>query len=896
MPPIEAQLLVTKTRAPRLPPGFIARPRLSQWLTEAMRHGVVLLSAPAGYGKTTLLAEALQHTPMPVGWVSLDDDDNDPGTFWLYVISALETVSTETCRPILTALQSPERPPTRWLLTALVNSLSSQGTDFALVLDDYQAIASPAIHDGIGFIGEHLPPHLHLVIAARADPPLPLARWRARGGLAEIRAEELAFTSAEAAAFLERNTGTALREADVTALQRRSEGWIAGLKMAALTLTGRKDITSSIKAFSGANRFILEFLVEEVLDRQSPRVRRFLLETSVVERLSGPLCNAMTGNDDGQSMLEQLESANLFLTPLDDERRWYRYHQLFADVLRSRLTASEPEHVGVLHRRASEWLEREGLIDGAIEHSLLGGDGDRAVLLLEEEAPRMLAQGQAARLLRYTGRISEPLLLGSPWLCVSFAWAALMANNQELLLPMLSRTVTALSDVPEKMTPCSRSNVQRIKGHLLSIQSFVARAQGDIPRATGLSEEANRELPGDVPGDRVAHAVNSLNLAACYQESGDIAMAVSFLEELATAGRAGGFSYAALAARASLAEIEMQLSRLDRAAAICEEAIEQGRRWGGAGPMPGTALSFIVRGRIQYERNDLEGAAASLHEGIELGEMSENREPVLKGYLSMAELAQAKGDQDAAVEWLDRAGNLGPWVSLPPELGQLPARKCKVALHRGDRVAATNWAREQEMSLPMSRQPRYDQELAWLTLVRVRIATGSCRELPVYLDAFIRNAERQGRTGAVIEGLILKALCADRSGASAEAARSFERAVSLAEPAGYVRIFVDEGSSLTGLLRRLCTEGTHRDYATRLLDAMSPEGGSRPGVVESLSERECEVLRLIAAGKSNREIACDLFLATGTVKKHANNIFGKLGVGSRTQAVARARELGILKK
>ena len=763
------------------------------------------------------------------------------------------------------------------------------------MLDDYQAIASSAIHDGIGFIGEHLPPHLHLVIAARADPPLPLARWRARGGLAEIRAEELAFTSPEAAAFLERNTGTALGEADVTALQRRCEGWIAGLKMAALTLSGGKDIARSIKAFSGANRFILEFLVEEVLDRQSPRVRQFLLQTSVVERLSGPLCNAMTGNDDGQSMLEQLESANLFLTPLDDERRWYRYHQLFADVLRSRLTASEPEHVGGLHRRASEWLEREGLIDGAIGHSLLGGDGDRAVLLLEEEAPRMLAQGQAARLLRYAGRISEPLLLGSPWLCVSFAWAALMANNQDLLFPMLSRTGAALSDIPEKMTPCSRNNVQRIKGHLLSIQSFVARAQGDIPRATGLSEEANRELPGAVPGDRVAHAVNSLNLAACYQESGDVAMAVPFLEELAAAGRDGGFSYAALAAQASCAEIEMQLSRLDRAAVICEEAIEQGRRWGGAGPMPGAAPSFIVAGRIRYERNDLDGAAASLHAGIELGEMSENWEPVLMGYLSMAELARAKGDQDAAVAWLGRAGNLGPWVSPPPELRQLPARKCRMALRGGDSVAAGSWAREQELSLPISQRPKHDQELAWLTLVRVRIATGSCGELPEYLDAFIRNAERQGRTGAMIEGLILKALSADRNGAPAEAAKSLERALSLAEPAGYVRIFVDEGSPLAELLRRFGGEGARRDYATRLLDAMPPEGGSRHGSSESLSERECEVLRLIAAGRSNKEIAFELFLATGTVKKHANNIFGKLGARSRTQAVARARELGILK-
>lgn len=318
-----------------------------------------------------------------------------------------------------------------------------------------------------------------------------MARWRTRGALAEIQAEELAFAIAETAAFFERIAEIALNEQDVTALQSRSEGWIAGLKMAALFLAGKKDISGSIKAFSGANRFILEYLAEEVLNRQPSRVRQFLLETSVLERLSGPLCDAMTGQSDGQSMLVQLESANLFISPLDDERRWYRYHQLFADVLRNRLAASEPERVKWLHRRASMWFERESLLEEAIDHSLLSADGERAVSLLEEAAPRMLGQGQAARLLRYTSRIPEPLLLGSPWLCVGFAWAALMTNNQEHLLLMLSRAVKALSESLEGLSPGSRANMQRIKGHLLSTQSFVARAQGDIPRAIGVDGMGN---------------------------------------------------------------------------------------------------------------------------------------------------------------------------------------------------------------------------------------------------------------------------------------------------------------------------------------------------------------------------------------------------------------------
>ncbi len=914
---MSAQLLVTKTHVPQLPFGFVGRPRLSRRLNEAMRHGVVLLSAPAGYGKTTLLAGALQEFKKPVAWVSLDAGDNDPGSFWMYVISALQTIEPQMGRPILDALRSPEPPPTSWLLTALVNALGNRDDDFALVLDDYQAIESPAIHDGVGFIGEHLPPYLRLIIAGRVDPPLPLARWRARGALAEIRAEDLAFTIEEAAAFFQSATGRVLDEQDLATLESRTEGWIAGLKMAALSLRGKQDIAARIRAFSGANRYILDYLAEEVLSRQSPRVRQFLLDTSVLERLSGPLCDAVTEQSDSQSVLVQLESANFFISPLDDERRWYRYHPLFTDVLHNQLTTSDPERGRWLHRRASSWLEREGLPEEAIDHSLLSGDGERAVSLLEQVAPHMLGQGQAARLLRYPSRIPESLLLGSPWLCLGFAWAALMTHNQEHLLPMLSRAAGALSIDPERLSPGSRANMQRSRGHLLSLQSFIARAQGDTPRAIGLSEEANRQLPGDDPGDRLAHAVNSLNLAACYQESGEIAKALPFLEGLAAAGRTGGFSYAVLAAQASLAEIEMQLSRLERAAEICREVIAQSARWAcrspadrrasarqnretvlrGACPIPGAALAYVVQGRLQYECNDLEGAAASLQAGIELGEISANWEPVLKGYLSMAQLMQAQNNGEAAMEYLRQAERLGPWVSAPPEFRQIPAWKSKLAQRRGDNAAASDWARQQEISLPLSRLPRYEQEQAYLTLIRLKIAMGKCRGLPACLDEFIRNAERQARTAAVIEGLVLKALALDHNGASAEATKSLDRALALAEPAGYVRLFVDEGAPLAKLLRRSKARGTHGDYASRLLTAMAvrPQGRPNPPeLIEALSERELEVLRLIAAGKSNREIASELFLAVGTVKKHANNIFGKLGVQSRTRALARARELSIL--
>jgi LuxR family maltose regulon positive regulatory protein len=603
-------------------------------------------------------------------------------------------------------------------------------------------------------------------------------------------------------------------------------------------------------------------------------------------------------------MLVQLESGNLFISPLDDERRWYRYHQLFAAILRNQLAKDEPGQVNLLHRRAGAWYDKEGLAEQAIEHSLLGGDPEGAVDLLEKSVPHMLGQNRAVMLLDYLPRIPEQLLLRSPWLCVGFAWAALLTNNQGVLSAMLSRVTEALSESPEALSPRSRAHLQRIKAHTLSIQSFIAQAQDDIPRAIRLSEEANRELSGNDFGDPLARSVNSLHLSGYYQKTGDITKAIPLLEELVEAGRKGGFHYAVLAAQGSLAEIEMQLSRFPIAAGICKETIEQGARWGGSFPLPGAALAHIVLGQLDYERNELAEAADNLTKGIELGEISANWEPVLKGCLCMAKLAQAQGNPESAFEYFRRAENLGPWVFVPPEARQIPAWKARLALRRNDIAAASRWARQQEISLPLSQVPGYQQEYAYLTLVRLKLAMGECHGLPACLDELIRNAEHQGRSAAVVEALILKALALDRLGESDDAERTLDRALSQAEPAGYMRTFVDEGAPMAALLRRIATGGVHGDYASRLIDARafpfptrSVESAGRartPGLIEALSERELEVLKLIAAGKSNKEIAYELFLATGTVKKHTHNIYGKLGVQSRTQAIARARELGII--
>jgi LuxR family maltose regulon positive regulatory protein len=900
----ESQLLVTKTRLPQLPPDWVARPRLSGKLNEALRHKLVLISAPAGYGKTTLLSETLHGLKKPVGWVSLDSSDNNPAIFWTYLVTALQNIMPGVCQPLLNTLQSPESPPASWLLTAFINSISSHEGDFILVLDDYHTIESPAIHEAVSFIVEHAPPQFHLVIASRIDPPLPLARWRVRGELAEIRADDLGFNLGEASELLTRVTGIGLSETDLTTLENRTEGWIAGLKMAALSLQGKRDISGYINAFSGSNRYILDYLAEEVLSQQPPGIKQFLLETSILERLCGPLCDAVTGCSDSQSVLVRLESSNLFITPLDDERRWYRYHQLFAIILHNQLVLSEPRQINRLHKRASIWYEKEGLTGEAIDHSLKGDDAERAVDILENEAPLMLGQSQAAKLLDYLPRIPQTLILSSPWLCTAFAWAALLTNRQEVLSKMLSRAIEALSESPEKLSPGSRANLHRIRGHTLSIQSFIAQAREDFTRAIQLSEEANRELPANDLDDLLARAVNSLNLAACYQKTGEITKAIPFLEELVAAGRRGKFFYAVLAAQGSLAEIEMQLSHTERAARICQEAIEQGTRWGSNCPLPGTALAYIVMGKLDYERNNLKSAAENLTRGISLARTDSSLDPMLKGYLHLAKLEQADGHAGSAIGYILQAENLGPWVIVSPEVPQIPAWKALLALRRNDAAVAHEWARQQEISTPLSQLPDFRQEFIYLTLVRIKIHKGECRDLPEKLDEFIRNAGGQGRKSAVIEALVLKALALDSLGEDAQARDTLERALSLAEPAGLIRLFLDEVPLVAKLLRHVTGGSRESEYALKLLSMIEPQPQDRSihpsgsttkgGFIEALSEREVEVLKLIAAGKSNKEIAAELFLAIGTVKKHTNNIFGKLGVESRTQAIARARELGTI--
>ncbi len=894
-------LLATKTRFPQLPLDWTARPRVSGLMLKALQHKLALISAPAGYGKTTLVIEGLRGCKKKAAWVSLDAGDNVPANFWTYLITALQNVIPDICQPALNVLRSSQTPPIRWLQNTLINALCNYNDDLVLVLDDYHTIESAEIHESVNYLVENLPPQVHLVITSRSDPSLPLARWRVKGEVAEVRAADLSFTAGEAAAFIKNLTGITLEEKDLTALEKRTEGWIAGLKMAALSLQKQKDVSGYIRDLSGSNRYIMDYLIEEVLDQQPPEIRQFLLDTSILTRLCGPLCDAVTGRTGSQAILARLETANLFVSPLDNERCWYRFHHLFAGILHNQLAKSGPDPVDLLHQRASLWYQQQGYTEEAIDHALLGRDVERAANLLESIAPALLGRGQSLKVLGYRTQIPDSFIRSHLWLGVSFAWAALLSHQWELLSGFLSAAGAALAGDPDKLSPASRTGLPHIRGHLLSIQGYIAQAQGDIARSIELSEAANRELP---ESDYATRSANLINLAINYLLIGDVIKAIPYFQDAQKRGLESGNYAVALSAQTYLASIEIQRSRLDQAAVICRETIELGARLGEGTPLPYTAIAYILLGQLLYEQNDPESAAGALAEGTKLAQENLNWTFLLKGCLITAKLLQAQGNSAEAGRYLRVAEETAPKAPQARESRQVPAWKALLAIYRGDTVAAQDWALQSEASLPFTEPADYLHEFERLVLARVKIIQGQCADLPGHLDDMVQWAETQGRRAAIIEMLILKALALERLGQSAAADDAFDQALSLAGPAGYVRTFIDEGAPAANLLHRAAAAGKHLLYASRLLKSINPlpSGQSPPsntqvtnrGRVETLSEREIEILKLIASGKSNQEIAGELYLAMGTVKKHIYNIFSKLGVDSRTRAIARGREIGII--
>jgi len=927
-------LLQTKLYIPPVRPGLITRPHLIERLNAGLDRKLALISAPAGFGKTTLMAEWVAECSVPVAWLSLDEEDNDPTRFWNYVIGAFQTVEAPPNatgylgEAALTALQSLQPPPIEALLSTLINGISGFPGSLVLLLDDYHVITAHSIHQALGFFLDHLPPQMHLVMATRSDPPLKLSRLRGRSELTEIRAEDLCFTSEESTVFLNACMDLDLLAEDIAKLVRRTEGWITGLQMAALSLQRRSDRRRFVDEFAGDDRYIIDYLAEEVLQRQPTRIQDFLLQTSGLDVLSGPLCDAVSQREDSQAILDELERANLFIVPLDNRRQWYRYHKLFADLLQQRLREQGGEQALVtLHRRASMWYEDEGSIAQAMSHALSASDYERAADLLERHTAAMLYRGETTLLRRWLEKLPGNLILSSPGLCIAHGWTSFLSPPRSLELAE-QWLVAAEHALAQNRPPGEPAGRESAEGQILTLRALIAGNRADdLEIAIDLAHRALERLPEDTPELRgtLVYGTGQAHLLLGNQDAADAAFA-----QARHIGEASSSPFLAIAAASSQVAVARARGQLRKAVAICREAlrtiVEPAERAG----WPLTAGESIhgFLGSILLEWNDLEAAEQSLARASRQIELSG-----IPGVLVewQARLRRAQGSVASVLETVERAEQLHP--AFAPTFAAVRAWLWLVQAEDDPSYLdeASRWARDHahELADEESAQPRilfgvpYDAER--LILVRILIAqhrmlrgaaqaghppdTQDLRNLLRYLDRQIHATEAAGWTGTLIELLILQALALQeqtprhRSDTS-QALASLERALALAEPAGYFRIFVDEGAPMARLLEQAAARGIAPSYTHRLLaalDASVPgEEGEGPPVphpqrlVEPLSRRELEVLRLLATELSGPEIAQHLVISVTTVRSHTRSIYGKLDVHSRYEAVARARELGLL--
>lgn len=885
-------LLATKFHVPPARPNLVPRSRLTAHLSEGLTRSLTLISAPAGFGKTTLVSEWCASETgrgFPLAWLSLDNDDNDPSRFLTYLAAALGTLKPglgETALALLHASR-PQPPPPQIILTSLINDLDGLDASFALVLDDYHVITAQPIHEALTFILDHLPRQMHLVLLTRADPfGLPLARLRARHQLVDLRADDLRFTSHEAAAFLNQVMGLALSASDVMALEQRIEGWIAGLQLAALAMQGQHDISGFIAAFSGSNRYIADYLVDEVLNRQSETVQAFLLQTSILDQLCGALCEAVTIQPNAQAMLEELELANLFVVPLDHDRHWYRYHHLFAEALRTRLHETYPGCLPDLHRQAAEWHEQHGFVPEAVSHALAAGDQERAARLVEQNAMAMLRRGEVMTLLNWLKAVERPGHI-RPWLCLSEAWALTITGQPDRAEPLLKAAEQSLPTAVEAI------KARDMLGHIAAIRAYMAVRRGDTLHTIDLAQQALEYLSES--NVSVHSVVRSMLGDACWV-NGDLAGASRAFAEASRLGKVAGNINVAVPALCALASLRMLKGELHQAMGDYQEALQLAAAPRGQF-LPPAAAACMGIGNLLCEWNDLEGAAHQLQKSADLSELLGHTDTRVEAHISLSRLQQAQGDLNGALDLLQRAERIARGSTLTPWTDSLlTAHQMRLWLARGDPESAARLA--QERGLVVEDADNSMREPEHLMLVHLLLAQGDVRAALTWLEGLLQSAEQGERRGRVIELLILKALAHRVKGDIPQALKSLERALSLAQPEGYVRLFLDEGAPMAELLRHAGSHGIAPKYVAKLLSEFNKDAGATPAaqqpLIEPLTERELEVLCLMADGLTNQLIAKKLVVAMGTVKAHTASLYRKLDVTNRTQAVARARELGLL--
>jgi LuxR family maltose regulon positive regulatory protein len=887
---------------------LVTRPRLIERLNAGLSGKVTLLSAPAGYGKSTLINEWANQTELPIAWLSLDAGDNDPTRFLVYIITALQKIDESIGDDLLGVLNSPQPPPMEALLTVLINQVNDISKEIILVLDDYHLIDAQPVHAALSFLLAHQPANLHLVISTRSDPRLPIAGLRGRGQLSELRQNDLRFTIDETAVFLNQVMGLNLSMDEISVLASRTEGWIAGLQMAAISMHGQENVAGFIRSFTGSHRYIIDYLVEEVLQRQPDIVQTFLLRTAILDRLSGPLCDAVTGfagQTDGQTILERLERSNLFVVPLDNERRWYRYHHLFSDLLRQRLQRTQPDLVTELHRRASVWYEQIGQVPAAIDHALSGMELERAAQLIELAAESVMLRSEISTLRMWLEALPDAMVCTRPLLCLYCAGTLLLSGRPlETIEAHIQNAISADTN-------------GSFQGEVMVLRALIAAYQGEMRQSSELSRQALKRLPERSLFFRSLIA-GTMGLPHLLY-SGDIAAATQAFEEADRISQQTGNFMIRVLALSHLAQLSELGGRLYEARAFYEQALElatddRGRQRSVAG------VALIGLGGLLREWNDLEAATRYLAEGIRLtkawGDLAK-----LFACESLARVRQAQRDHQGANEAIQKAKQIAASFNAM-EMAQFHVGfyEAQLWIAQGKIESAVNWAEKRGLvgaaSLgtlereATSNSLRIIPAFEYATLAQLRIAQGQSAEALAILKPLSGRAESAGWIMLLIPILILESLALQDQGDETQALATLERALSLAQPEGYVRIFLDFGMQIAELLKMAAARGIEVEYVSKLLSALRKEheDESQSGklslmpaashlfqpLVEPLSDRELEVLDLLANGLSNKQIAKTLVISVGTVKKHLKNIYGKLGVHSRTEAVARGRDIDIL--
>jgi LuxR family maltose regulon positive regulatory protein len=887
---VSISLLKTKLHLPPTRPELVPRPRLIEQLDAGLYRTLTLLSAPAGFGKTTLLSEWVTQFPGRAAWLSLDKEDDDEARFWTYLIAALQTVQPDLGQDALRLLQAPQRPATQTILITLLNDAAALPQGAILVLDDYHLISDRAIHEGLAFLLEHLPLQLHVAISTRADPTLPIHRLRARGQLTELRSTDLRFTTSEAAAFLTATMGLDLAREDVEALEARTEGWAVGLQLAGLSLQGRSDAHDFISAFSGGHHYVLEYLTQEVVRRQPEPVQRFLMQTSILNRLCGPLCNALTGGNDGEAMLAHLRQRNLFILPLDSEHHWFRYHHLFADLLGNLLRKEWPqESIQELHLRACEWYKGYGSIPEAVDHALAAEAFQRASELIERTAWAMLVRGEVTTLLHWLDALPAAVASSRSELVILHAWALALTGQLD-----------------EAISSLSRVNLRYAPGDVAAIQGYVAHHRRETAQAIERCQEALNLLPEEQWFPR---GVAAVILGTTRLRSGDPLTASQALAKAVELGQTVSLTYLTMIALTALGEAQEMQGLLRQAVQTFGEALKLVSEH-STEPVPFAGMTYIGLAGPLYERNELDEAMRCVTKGIELSKQARSIDTLEDGYLNLALLHQALGNPTAALEALQEVESTAQRGGHSDWLAIACAIRSQWRLQEGDIAAASR--RAQESRFHARDETDRVREFGAMAMARVLLARalsgGATRSDEASqaigsLTSLLETAETANRMGSMIRILALQALAFQTQSDMDRAVSTLERALSLAEPEGFVRTFVDEGAPMARLLQQAAARGIAPQYVSRLLAAFGAGGveiapaALPPGsssLVEPLTERELEVLQLLGEGCSNREIGEALFITLNSVKKHTSNIYGKLGVHSRTQAVVRAQELALL--